>query len=302
MKTIRTIVTIIIILVIFYFLTANLIKNWQNIPFDSLHFNSVNLIVSFVFLVLNFLLFIQGWRCIVHRLGGAVTYKTSFWLISLSQVAKYIPGGIWFTLGRVYLAKDMKLKAEIIALSVVIETVLTFLVCILLFLLSIVFSEQHTPAHSLFVIPIFIIFLIILQPSILNKLINFALKIFKRPAIHLSMSYTQLLTLSLYFLGFLIAQLIGFYFLINSIYPLAISKMFELITAYTVSWMAGFIVIFAPSGLGVREGVMTLLLSPILPTPLAIAISFIARVWMIVFEIVIFFVGLIVKKSDYQEH
>jgi hypothetical protein len=61
--------------------------------------------------------------------------------------------------------------------------------------------------------------------------------------------------------------------------------------------MTGFIVIFAPGGLGIREGMMTLLLSPLVPTPLAIAISFMQRVWMTIFEVIIFFVGLVIKKK-----
>jgi uncharacterized membrane protein YbhN (UPF0104 family) len=65
--------------------------------------------------------------------------------------------------------------------------------------------------------------------------------------------------------------------------------------------MTGFVVIFAPGGLGVREGMMTLLLSSIIPTPLAIAISFVARVWMTLFEIVVFFIGLLVRKAGRKQ-
>lgn len=298
MKTLKTILIVALILAIFYFLIANLVKNWQKIPFESLRFNLTNLAISFAFLLFNILLFIKGWKDIINRLGRNISYRTAFWIISLSQVAKYMPGGIWFALGRVYLGKSKKLNAEAVAISVVIETGLTFLGCILLFLLSIIFSRQQTFTNTFFLIPIFLLFLILLQPSVLNRLINIALRIFKRPMINLEMSYFQLLKLSMYFLGFLIAQIIGFYFLINSIYPVAVSQIFELAAAYILSWMIGFVAIFAPGGLGVREGAMTLLLSPMLPTPLAIAISFIARVWLMIFEIAMFFVGLLVKKTS----
>jgi uncharacterized membrane protein YbhN (UPF0104 family) len=196
----------------------------------------------------------------------------------------------------VYLGKSRNLKEENVALSVVVETGLTFLVGILLFLLSVSFVSQKIFANFLYVIPIFFLFLIVLYPPILNRVINFALQILKKPNIKITISYSQILKLSIYFFGLWIAQIIGFYFLINAIYPMPISKIFTLSAAYTLSWMTGFVVIFAPGGLGVREGMMTLLLSPILPAPLAIAISFIARIWITLFEIVIFFVGLLVKK------
>ena len=297
MMKIRNVLATIIVVLIFYFLIANLIKNWQNIPFDSLHFSVVNVVLSFIFLFVNFFLFIQGWKSIVNALGEKVGFKSAFWIISSSQIAKYVPGGIWFALGRVYLGKIEKIKGEIIALSVIIETGLTFLVGILLFFISISLVEQKLFAQFIFIVPIFFLFLIILYPPILNRLMNFALRIIKKPTINLNISYKQLLQLSIYFFGLWIAQIIGFYFLINAIYTISFSKIFILAAAYTLSWMTGFVVIFAPGGLGVREGMMTLLLSTILPTPLAIAISFIARVWITVFEIVVFFIGLSVKRS-----
>ncbi|UCF70140.1 MAG: flippase-like domain-containing protein [candidate division WOR-3 bacterium] len=300
MKILRKVLAVVVVFVIFYFLITYLINNWQKIPFASLQFNITNLLLSFALLLVNFLLFIQGWKYIILRLGSKITFRTAFWIISLSQVAKYVPGGIWFALGRAYLGKAEKLGAGTIAVSVIIETGMTFLACILLLFLSVIFSRQLLHINTWFIVPLFIIFLILIQPSILNRLMNTALKIFKRPAINLDMSYLQLLELSAYFIGFLIAQLIGFFFLVNSIYPTGMSKIFELSAAYLLSWMAGFVVIFAPGGLGVREGVMTILLSSILPPPLAIAISFLARVWLTVFEIAVFLAGLIARRSSYR--
>ncbi len=301
MKTLKTILTAVVVTAIFYFLIAYLVRNWQKIPFDSLHFNTANLIISFGFLLVNFLLFINGWKLIMRRLGSALNFATAFWIISLSQVAKYVPGGIWFALGRVYLGRAKDLKADAIAISVVIETALTFLACILLLFLSLIFAGKLSAQRTWLVIPAFLVFLVLMQPSVLNWFLGIALKIFRRPAVTLDMSYRQLLELSIYFIGFLVAQLLGFYFLINSIYAVNISKIFELSAAYLISWMSGFVVVFAPGGLGVREGMMTLLLSPILPVPLAIAISFLSRVWLTIFEIVIFITGLIVRKATHRD-
>lgn len=296
MRILKRVLTVVVVSIVFYFLITNLVKNWQKIPFDSLHFHSLNLIISYVFLFLNFLIFVEGWRNIMIKFGHSISFKNAFWIISSSQIAKYVPGGIWFALGRVYLGKSRNLKEENVALSVVVETGLTFLVGILLFLLSVSFVSQKIFANFLYIIPIFFLFLLVLYPPILNRVINFALKILKKPNIKITVSYSQILKLSIYFFGLWIAQIIGFYFVINAIYPMPISKIFTLSATYTLSWMTGFVVIFAPGGLGVREGMMTLLLSPILPAPLAIAISFIARIWITLFEIVIFFVGLLVKR------
>jgi len=295
-KSIRKVLTVIVITVIFYFLISNLTRNWQKIPFHELRFDPLSLIISFVFLFINFLLFVEGWRRIIHRLGDKICFRNAFWIMSSTQIAKYVPGGIWFALGRVYMGRIENLKEEIVALSVVVETGLTFLVGILLFLVSIILTQKQMLTHYLFVVPIFLVFLVVIYPPVLNSIMNHALKFFKKPKMTLNVSFLQVLQLSIYFVGLWLAQIIGFYYLINTIYPISGSVLFSLASAYSLSWMTGFVVIFAPGGLGVREGMMTLLLSPILPTPLAIAITFIARVWITIFEIIIFFIGLLVKK------
>ena len=294
---VKIIATVTIVLVIFYFLLASLISNWQKIPFENLRFNIFHLIISFLFLLLNFLVFVEGWRRIIFSLGGIIKYNEAFWVMSASQTAKYVPGGIWFAIGRVYLAKSPNLKSETIAASIIIETIMTFIVGILLFLIAVAFTGQKTIISYLFIIPVLALFLMLTYPPVLNKVMNLALLILKRPAIHISIPYLRLLGLSIYFLGLWVAQIIGFFFLINSICPVSASKIFNLTAAYTLSWMSGFVVILAPSGLGVREGMMSLLLSSFITSPLAIAISFLSRIWITFFEIIILIAGIIVKKK-----
>ncbi|MGB9720834.1 MAG: lysylphosphatidylglycerol synthase domain-containing protein [bacterium] len=296
MKWLKRIITVVIVLTIFYFLITNLINNWHKIPRDSLHFNLVNILISMILLFLNFLIFVEAWRKIIFTLGDSIDFANAFWIMSSSQLAKYVPGGIWFALGRIYLGKGDKLKPETIGISVIIETALTLLVGIILFLLSLFFASRSSILNFLFVVPIAVFFIIILHPKVLNKLLNLSMHIFKRKPIYFNIDYLRILCLSLYFFGLWIAQIIGFYFLINSIYPVHITKIFHLAGVYTLSWMSGFIVIFAPGGLGVREGMMSLLLSSFIPSPLAIAISFLSRVWITVFEIVVFFLGVAIHK------
>jgi len=55
--------------------------------------------------------------------------------------------------------------------------------------------------------------------------------------------------------------------------------------ALAISSTLGLIAIFAPSGLGVREGVLVYLLSFMMATPVAVIISILTRLWMTLIEI-----------------
>lgn len=297
MQTIRRVVSVLIILLIFYFLITTLVANWQRIPFSKLRFGFAELAISFIWLFIYLLIFVLVWAKILRELGEDIRFSEAFWIITTSQLAKYVPGGIWYTLGRVYLCKTKKLNSGIVFLSVIIETCLLLLTSMIIFLIAIAFTQKAVSVNPLILILIVVVLLFMLHPYFLNRLTNFGLKVLKKPEIKLTIEYKKLLNLSVYFFGLWCAQIIGFYFLINAIMPISFGEIFNLGGAYTLSWMSGFIVLFAPGGLGVREGMMTLLLSPLLPTPLAIAISFISRVWITVFEVIVFFIGLLVKRK-----
>lgn len=293
----QRILTVALVCVIFYFLVRSLITNWTQIPFSQIRFNILYVVISFLCLVAYFSLLTRGWASIVTELGSKVPYYKAFWIVSTSQIAKYVPGGIWYTLGRVYLARAEKVKEEVGLLSVVFETFLLMLTNLILFLVSINFIRGETYLSPLLSVAFIAVILILLYPPLLNRLLNLGLRVFKKPVVELKARYSSILRISTYFFALWIAQIAGYFFLINSIYPLEASNLPNLAAAYTLSWITGFVVLLAPGGLGVREGMMTLLLSSILPLPLAIAISFITRVWVTIFEVLIFFTGLLVRRG-----
>jgi uncharacterized membrane protein YbhN (UPF0104 family) len=52
---------------------------------------------------------------------------------------------------------------------------------------------------------------------------------------------------------------------------------------FALAWTVGFVVFFAPAGLGVRESVLSLLLSTFLPVSQAVSIALLSRIaWVVV--------------------
>jgi uncharacterized membrane protein YbhN (UPF0104 family) len=59
------------------------------------------------------------------------------------------------------------------------------------------------------------------------------------------------------------------------------SALPSLIGAWSFSATVGLVSLFAPYGLGVKEGILTLLLSMYMPTGTAAAVAILSRVWSI---------------------
>ena len=78
---------------------------------------------------------------------------------------------------------------------------------------------------------------------------------------------------------------VGFYLFVDAVYPVAPQYILFLTGALAISSTLGLIAIFAPSGLGVREGALVYLLSLMMATPIAVIISVLTRIWMTLIEI-----------------
>jgi uncharacterized membrane protein YbhN (UPF0104 family) len=148
-----------------------------------------------------------------------------------------------------------------------------------------------------------------LHPWILQKIVNWILKLFKKDPLFLSVAYTDILwILWISFLSWTLGG-IGFFFFVASVFPVSLSHVLFLAGALAIASILGLGAVFAPSGLGVREGVLVYLLSYVMPASVAVIVSVLTRIWTTLIEI-----GLIVgvyflfgmrkgkkKKGDSQD-
>jgi uncharacterized membrane protein YbhN (UPF0104 family) len=56
--------------------------------------------------------------------------------------------------------------------------------------------------------------------------------------------------------------------------------------AFAAAYVAGYIAVFAPAGAGIREGILVVLLQPIMAREAAVVLAVIARLWTTVLELV----------------
>jgi hypothetical protein len=137
-----------------------------------------------------------------------------------------------------------------------------------------------------------------MYPPVLNRILRIPLRWMKRPPLELHIHYGALLgILGLCLLDWL-AQGLGCFILISSFCPLPITRLPVMLGGYAVSWMIGFLVLVTPAGLGVREGIFTLVLRGFLPEPIAIISAIVTRVWMALGELTAALVGFIFLRAS----
>jgi uncharacterized membrane protein YbhN (UPF0104 family) len=204
-------------------------------------------------------------------------------------LGKYLPGKIWLLLGRFYYYESRGKSKKSISVSLYFETVTVMIAGGIIFLAALALLRETRSLYSgnqlWWLLPLFILAFASVHPQVLKKTINRVLILFRREPITLSISYLDILwILSICVVAWLVGG-IGFYLFVDSLYPVSPRYILFLTGALAISSTLGLIAIFAPSGLGVREGALVYLLSFTMVTPVAVVISILTRIWMTLIEI-----------------
>jgi len=169
-----------------------------------------------------------------------------------------------------------------------IENVCTLLAAALLFVVSLFFFPNELLGSYRWITFLLIAaFFAVIHPRVINIVLKLIGKLVKKP-LEIPMKYSQMLKAVLLFVGNWLIIGAGFYILASSVYPsLDLSQMLFCAGIWGVSAIIGILAIFAPSGLGVREGILVAGLMLIMPESDAVVIAVISRLWQTIPEFVL---------------
>jgi len=283
-KIVKRILQVLLIVVIFYFLVKNLYVNWSKIAEYDWNINYYFLTYSFVLLITGAILMALGWNLILRMLGGRLGYKKALKIFFITDLGKYVPGKVWTLVGKVYLCAKEGIPIAKTSASVVIQPLIQVISGMLMFLVSLPFWTKTSDfMNNLYLLlPLIPIGLILLHPAIMTKLLNFVLTRLKQKPIELNIKYRNILLILLLWCGLWTLTGVTYYFLVVSVHSFPVSWLPVSIGIFSIAGVSQFL---TPSGIGVLEGVLTVLLSLYLPVHIAILIALLARVWKTVAEL-----------------
>ncbi|MCS6825462.1 MAG: flippase-like domain-containing protein [Caldilinea sp.] len=238
------------------------------------------------------------WLRMLNTVGRRLPYRVALRIWFLSAIVRYIPGNIWQPMSLTYLAAQRGVQIEATLTTIILYQVITILavgpIAAAYFpltgnwgILTDVLSEAAFAAIALGLAPA-IVFLV--WPRWLLEGINWGLHRIGRPRLLIHLSRSTLLFL--FALGAFDWLLWGAAF-----YALAFGigvagptgsklAMLHLLPLYPVAYAIGFLSFLTPSGLGVREGALYVLLAPLLGGGGATALALAMRIWTTLGEVI----------------
>jgi uncharacterized membrane protein YbhN (UPF0104 family) len=289
--------------IVFFFIFRNILKNYDQIRAFDWHFNYFIILLAFFSLFPPMLLLTALWRSILKRMGVNLSFKESFGIYFIGNLGKYVPGKFWQFFMMAYLAKDKGLSAATAFSSALVGQMLsltagTIVAFICLGVGAVKYITKFTYLVFLFALIFFLLFLFF-KPRLIEKCVNsIATKLGRSPSFRLSFRASELLILI--FLYALIWLSVGLtFFLINRSFTyVGFDRFFYMVGGFSAAVVIGFLALFAPGGIGVREGILVLLLSEgkIFPSSVASISAILARLVFTINEIVLFIIAVILIK------
>lgn len=212
-----------------------------------------------------------AWRGLLNGLGVSKPMRELFAIVGITQFAKYVPGNVAQYIGRVGMSLTRGIPARPLAVTLILETLLLIAAAIVTGIGSGTLSElglqavRHHGAQLALIAAVLVLtiagLLVFRQiaPALLRR---FAPRYAPTLDGKLLPPQACLARAFLIYCAMYVGMGIALILLAQFLLPDAQHDHWLLIAVFALAWVVGFVTPGAPGGLGVREGLMLLMLAP----------------------------------------
>lgn len=295
MKTLRQSLGYLIAGILLYFLIKPFLQTHTELKDTTFQINYGWLVCSFSAILVYWSTYLYPFATLLSSLSKKrVSFRTAFTLFHLANITRYLPGRIWGVVRLLSLSRQFGLSKTAVGssltLHVGIETALGGLIG-----LSLLFSPKmretalgmldkisgHTTLLSLACLGILTItlFLIPKVSTHTREFLKTLTSLGQHPRLWMDVIAGHILLW--------ICQGFAFFLFVKSFAPVQWTDAGVLTACFAFAWVIGFLSFLTPGGLGVREGLLGLLLSNYMPAPQATLVALLCRLWMLSAEMVL---------------
>lgn len=227
-----------------------------------------------------------SWRALLNGLGRPVGARAAATVFFTSQVAKYLPGGVWNFVAAAEAGVEHQVsrrRSLTVLLTSMLVSILTGLVFAVLTLAVGPGGVRDDYGWTAVFLPVLAV---LLAPPVLNRLIDVLLRLAKREPLETRLTWGALGAAVLWsFAAWLLAGL-QVWLLLTAMGMDADVGSFLLATGgYALAWTVGFLVFFVPAGIGVREVVLGAVLAGHLGQGAVLAVILLSRILLTIADI-----------------
>jgi glycosyltransferase 2 family protein len=282
------------------------VLNYDKVP--RLNWNLVSVTIALVsVLLMVFGIGIAGaiWHILLRDNGVLIPWKQTQIVFAISQLGKYLPGNVGHHVGRVVMAREIGIPVLITLNTLALEMLWgAGIAAGLAVLAMILFVDGHILGLQLQLGAVqlgvgFVLLMAVpwLGIAFLNRCLPGLAKrlsgggTIASPGLGTAMAVAVLFLLCFVIMGLILKLQAQWFFGVTG------GGVFELMCLFSIAWLAGYLTPGAPGGLGVREAMMVVLLSPVLGAGVAVGLGVTLRLTTTVGDAMVFLIGGIIGRK-----
>jgi len=226
------------------------------------------------------------WGILVAELGGPRLGATAVVPVFLvANLGRYLPGKLWQIAGLAVLALRLGVPASVSTAAAVLGQAMALGGAVLVGSLALMGREESLGGWSLLSLVVVAgVLAVALLPPLQRRAVRIWYRLARHPGEQVAPGAGSTLRwLVLYTLNWVLYA--GSFWVLARSLELPGSAL-EVGSAFAAAYVLGYLALFAPAGIGVREGFLVLFLSPAMGAGPAGALAIVARVWTTGVEVI----------------
>jgi uncharacterized membrane protein YbhN (UPF0104 family) len=247
------------------------------------------------------------WLFLLESLGAKAIRKN---FVELSQIyakawlGRYLLGAGTWILGKIYFASRFGIGRGKLAVSGVLEGALQLIATLIVGLGLLAFDPRlgaiGAPLRLISLIALAVC-LVALVPAVFRFGIRLLYRLLRRKSIAPEdlPDWKSIVYGGLLYVGGTLITGVSYFFAAQAVYaPLKWSDLLYVVGASSIASAVSLLAVFAPGGIGVREGVQVVFFSALMPVDVAVIVSVLMRLWSLLVDVLFFTVASAIRRRQ----
>ncbi len=268
-----------------------------------LEFSPLYLLAAVPFSIGSRMLQPIAWSILIRAYGDRPPpYAQITRVYATSWMGRYIPGKVAWIGAKIFFGREYGVRASTLAATSIAEAALHLITALALaFVLLALWGNELVLADDLWMLAMLAMLAMatLLAPPVFNRATSWARSFAGAPGTDASgVGYGTLLTSGALYLAIHALSGPSIFYVLKSMYPgIAASLIPELTAAVLIAGTLGTLALFAPAGIGVREGILIVLIGLLIPKSVAVAGVVVLRLWSIIMDLLYYVIGLVLDRA-----
>ena len=277
------------VVVVVLFLARYLRHAWPAVDAYHWRLRPGLLVASAALVLLYYLGNALVWWLILFQSGLCAPRTPTVAIWGKSILARYVPGNVFQFVSRAWMSHRQGLDVDRVSAGMVYEQVLNIAgaLAVTAALFPFWHFERSDATWALLALPVIVV---ALHPRVFARLAGVALRLVRRPPLTQVLRFRVVLGLLVAFAVLWLVAGLAMWTLAAAVTSVSASSYPEITAGFAMAFVAGMVVFFVPSGIGVREAVLAAATATVFAGGgVALAWALLARLWQTALELA--FVG-----------